>query len=165
MKSILEMPVDEWDSVLGVNLRGVFCGIKYAAIEMVKLGKRGRIINIGSQASKSAFAHASAYTSSKHGVVGLTRVAAMELGEHGINVNTICPNHITTGLGAWQNDHFSDVTGKGYDNYMADMRARIPLGRPGLQEDIAKACAFLCSDQANYITGECMNVSGGEEYH
>ena len=165
MKSILEMPVDEWDSVLGVNLRGVFCGIKYAAIEMVKLGKRGRIINIGSQASKSAFAHASAYTSSKHGVVGLTRVAAMELGEHGINVNTICPNHITTALGAWQNAHFSDVTGKGYENYMADMRARIPLGRPGLQEDIAKACAFLCSDQANYITGECMNVSGGEEYH
>jgi len=97
--------------------------------------------------------------------VGLTRVAAMELGEYGINVNTICPNHITTALGAWQNAHFSDVTGKGYENYMADMRARIPLGRPGLQEDIAKACAFLCSDQANYITGECMNVSGGEEYH
>lgn len=165
MKSILEMPVEEWDSVLGVNLRGVFCGIKYAAAEMVKLGSKGRIINIGSQASKSAFPHASAYTSSKHAVVGLTRVAAMELGEHGINVNTICPNHITTGLGAWQNDHFSDVTGKGYETYMADMRARIPLGRPGLQEDIAKACAFLCSDQSSYITGECMNVSGGEEYH
>lgn len=165
MKSILDMSVDEWDSVLGVNLRGVFCGIKYAAAEMVKIGKGGKIINIGSQASKSAFAHASAYTASKHGIVGLTRVAAMELGEHGINVNTICPNHVTTGLGAWQNDHFSDVTGKGYDKYMDDMRARIPLGRPGLQDDIAKACAFLCSEQASYITGECMNVSGGEEYH
>lgn len=165
MKSILDMPVEEWDTVLGVNLRGVFCGIKYAAATMVEQGRGGKIVNIGSQASKSGFIHASAYTASKHGIVGLTRSAAMELGQYRINVNTICPNHVTTGLGAWQNDHFSDVTGKGYDKYMADMRAKIPMGRPGLQEDIAKACAFLCSDQASYITGECMNVSGGEEYH
>jgi meso-butanediol dehydrogenase/(S,S)-butanediol dehydrogenase/diacetyl reductase len=165
MKSILQMPVAEWDAVLGVNLRGVFCGIKYAASAMIEQGRGGKIINIGSQASKSAFANASAYTASKHGMVGLTRCAALELGQHNINVNTICPNHVTTGLGAWQNNHFSDVTGKGYDQYMADMRERIPMGRPGLQEDIAKACAFLCSDQASYITGECMNVSGGEEYH
>jgi meso-butanediol dehydrogenase/(S,S)-butanediol dehydrogenase/diacetyl reductase len=165
MRSILDMPVGEWDIVLGVNLRGVFCGVKYAAKAMVKQGTGGRIINIGSQASKSAFINASAYTSSKHGIVGLTRSAALELGQYKINVNAICPNHVTTGLGAWQNDHFSDVTGKGYDKYMADMRERIPLGRPGQQKDVAKACAFLCSDQASYITGECMNVSGGEEYH
>jgi meso-butanediol dehydrogenase/(S,S)-butanediol dehydrogenase/diacetyl reductase len=165
MKSILDMPVAEWDTVLGVNLRGVFCGVKYAAADMVQQGRGGRIINIGSQASKSAFINASAYTTSKHGIVGLTRSAALELGQHKINVNAICPNHVTTGLGAWQNDHFSDLTGKGFDKYMAEMRQRIPLGRPGQQEDIAKACAFLCSDQASYITGECLNVSGGEEYH
>ena len=165
MKPILEMDVAEWDSVLNVNLRGTFYGIKFAAEQMVAQGRGGKIINIGSQASKSAFAHASAYTTSKHGMNGLTRVAALELGQHKINVNQICPNHVTTGLGAWQNDHFSEVTGKGYDQYMQDMRDRIPLGRPGLQEDIAKACAFLCSEQAIYMTGECMNVSGGEEYH
>lgn len=165
MKPILDMQVAEWDTVLGVNLRGTFLGIKFAAEQMVKQGQGGKIINIGSQASKSAFAHASAYTTSKHGMNGLTRVAAQELGPHKINVNQICPNHVTTGLGAWQNEHFSEVTGKGFDQYMQDMRDRIPLGRPGLQEDIAKACAFLCSDQAVYVTGECMNVSGGEEYH
>ncbi len=165
MKPILELPAEEWDTVLGVNLRGVFLGIKHAAKIMVEQGNGGKIINIGSQASKSGFAHASAYTTSKHGIVGLTRVAAMELGVHKINVNTICPNHVTTGLGAWQNSHFSEVTGKGNEKYMQDMYDRIPMGRPGLQEDIAKACAFLCSDQASYITGECMNVSGGEEYH
>ncbi len=165
MKPIVEMSIDEWDAVLGVNLRGVFLGIQAAARRMIEQGRGGRIVNIGSQASKSGFGHASAYTTSKHGVVGLTRVAAMELGEHGINVNTICPNHVTTGLGAWQNEHFSGVTGRDMDQYMADMRARIPLGRPGLQEDIAKACAFLCSEQAAYMTAECMNVSGGEEYH
>ncbi|WNC72131.1 SDR family NAD(P)-dependent oxidoreductase [Thalassotalea psychrophila] len=165
MKPILDMDVSEWDTVLNVNLRGTFLGIKFAAEQMVKQGNGGKIINIGSQASKSAFAHASAYTTSKHGMNGITRVAAQELGEHKINVNQICPNHVTTGLGAWQNSHFSEVTGKGHDKYMQDMRDRIPLGRPGLQDDIAKACAFLCSEQASYITGECMNVSGGEEYH
>lgn len=165
MKPILEMDPSEWDTVLNVNLRGAFYGIKYAAEAMVKQGRGGRIINIGSQASKSAFAHASAYTTSKHGLLGLCRVAALELGQHQITVNTICPNHVTTGLGAWQNSHFSEVTGKGHDKYMDDMRARIPLGRPGLQTDIANACAFLCSDEAAYITGESMNVSGGEEYH
>ena len=165
MKPIIEMSTEEWDTVLGVNLRGVFLGIQAAARVMIRQGRGGRIVNIGSQASKSGFGHASAYTTSKHGIVGLTRVAAMELGEHGIMVNTICPNHVTTGLGAWQNEHFSAVTGRDLDQYMADMRSRIPLGRPGLQEDIAKACAFLCSDQAGYITAECMNVSGGEEYH
>ncbi len=161
MKALVDTAAAEWDTVLGVNLRGVFLGIKHAARIMMKQSG-GRIINIGSQASKSAFAEAGAYTTSKHGVVGLTRVAAKELGAHGINVNAICPNHVTTGLGSWQNSRFANGD---LDQYMADMRARIPLGRPGLQEDTANACAFLCSDQSVYITGESMNVSGGEEYH
>lgn len=161
MKALVDTEASEWDAVLGVNLRGVFFGIKHAARLMIQQGS-GRIINIGSQAAKSAFAEAGAYTTSKHGVVGLTRTAAKELGVHGINVNAVCPNHVTTGLGAWQNQRFSDGD---LEQYMADMRARIPLGRPGVQEDTAKACAFLSSDQSVYITGESMNVSGGEEYH
>ena len=164
MQPIVDMAIEDWDTVLNVNLRGPFLGIKHAAPHMIKQGS-GCIINIGSQASKSGFGHASAYTSSKHGLVGLTRVAAMELGPAGIRVNTLCPNHITTGLGAWQNDHFSKLQGLTEADYLAAMRARIPLGRLGLQQDIANACAFLVSEQACYITGECMNVSGGEEYH
>lgn len=165
MKPIVEMVQSEWDAVLGVNLRGVFFGIKYAARQMIAQGGGGRIINIGSQASKSGFPFAAPYVSSKHGVVGLTRTAAIELGPHRITVNTICPNHVTTGLGDWQNKFFSAATGRSEEKYLADMKARIPLGRPGLQEDIAKACAFLASGEADYITGEAMNVSGGEEYH
>ena len=165
MKPIIEMTQAEWDAVLGVNLRGAFFGIKYAAKQFIAQGQGGRIINIGSQASKSGFPFASAYVSSKHGMVGLTRSAAIELGAQGITVNTICPNQVTTGLGAWQNQFFSAATGRSEEKYLADMRARIPLGRPGLQEDIAKACAFLVSGEAAYITGEAMNVSGGEEYH
>jgi len=165
MKPIVEMTQADWDAVLGVNLRGAFFGIKYAAKQMLAQGRGGRIINIGSQASKSGFPYAAAYVASKHGMIGLTRTAAIELGAEGITVNTICPNHVTTGLGAWQNQFFSAATGRSEDKYLADMKARIPLGRPGLQEDIAKACAFLASQQAAYITGESMNVSGGEEYH
>jgi len=165
MQPIVETPVARWDAVLGVNLRGVFLGIKHAARQMIAQGSGGRIINIGSQASKSGFPFAAAYVSSKHGIVGLTRTAAIELGPHRITVNTICPNHVTTGLGDWQNKYFSKATGRSEEQYLADMRARIPLGRPGLQLDIAKACAFLASDEAAYVTGEAMNVSGGEEYH
>jgi len=165
MKPLVEMDVESWDAVLGVNLRGVFFGIKHAAIQMLKQRTPGRIISIGSQASKSGFPNAAAYVSSKHGVVGLTRTAAIELGPQGITVNCICPNHVTTGLGAWQNRYFSAATGRSEEKYLADMRARIPLGRVGLQEDTASACAFLASEEAAYITGEAMNVSGGEEYH
>ncbi|MEZ5486575.1 MAG: SDR family NAD(P)-dependent oxidoreductase [Steroidobacteraceae bacterium] len=165
MKPLVEMDQSSWDAVLGVNLRGVFFGIKHAAIRMIAQGQGGRIINIGSQASKSGFPYAAPYVASKHGVVGLTRTAAIELGAHGITVNAICPNHVTTGLGAWQNKYFSAATGRSEEAYLGEMRARIPLGRPGLQDDIAKACAFLASGQADYVTGESMNVSGGEEYH
>ena len=165
MKPLVEMEQASWDAVLGVNLRGPFFGIKHAAKQMIAQGEGGRIINIGSQASKSGFPFAAPYVASKHGLLGLTRTAAIELGPQRITVNTICPNHVTTGLGARQNRFFSAATGKSEEKYLADMRARIPLGRPGLQEDIAKACAFLASGEADYITGEAMNVSGGEEYH
>lgn len=164
MKGIVDIEASEWDAVLGVNLRGPFLAIKHAGRQMMAQGG-GRIVNIASQAAKSAFPHAAAYCSSKHGLVGLTRVAALELGAHGINVNAVCPNHVTTGLGAWQNEYFAAKTGKTVEQYLADMRARIPLGRPGLPGDTAAATAFLCSDDAVYITGEAINVSGGEENH
>jgi NAD(P)-dependent dehydrogenase (short-subunit alcohol dehydrogenase family) len=165
MKPVLDLSIEEWDTVLGVNLRGVFLASKYAAAQMIAQGRGGRIINIASQAAKSGFPFASAYCSSKHGLIGLTRVCAIEWGKHHINVNAICPNHVTTGLGAWQNEYFSKALGMTMDDYMRAMSGRIPLGRPGLQEDTAKACAFLASNQSAYITGEAMNVSGGEEYH
>jgi meso-butanediol dehydrogenase/(S,S)-butanediol dehydrogenase/diacetyl reductase len=166
MKPLLEVTEDEWRAVIDVNLTGAFFGVKAAAELMVEQGRGGRIVNIASQAAKSGFPHAQAYTSSKHGLVGLVRSAAVELGAHKITVNNVCPNHVTTGLGAWQNEYFSKVVGAAsVEDYMAAMRARIPLGRPGLPEDTANAVAFLCSDEAQYITAESMNVSGGEEPH
>ena len=165
MTDILNLEQKDWDAVLNVNLRGVFFGVKHAAAQMTAQGDGGTIINIASQAAKRGFAGAAAYVSSKHGVVGLTRTAALEFGAKGIRVNSICPNHITTGLGAWQNEHFSAAGGQNEDDYMAAMRARIPLGRVGLTSDIAGMAAFLCSNEAAYVTGQNLDVSGGEEMH
>jgi len=166
MKPLLEVSEADWRAVIDVNLTGAFFGVKSAAEIMVKQGKGGRIINIASQAAKSGFPHAQAYTSSKHGLVGLARSAAVELGAHNITVNNVCPNHVTTGLGAWQNEYFAKVVGAdSVEDYLKAMADRIPMGRPGLPEDTANAVAFLCSDDAKYITAESMNVSGGEEPH
>lgn len=166
MKPLLDVTEDDWRAVIDVNLSGSFFGVKSAAEIMVAQGKGGRIINIASQAAKSGFPHAQAYTSSKHGLVGLARSAAVELGAHKITVNNVCPNHVTTALGAWQNEYFAEVTGAdSVEEYLKAMAARIPMGRPGLPEDTANAVAFLCSDEAQYITAESMNVSGGEEPH
>jgi NAD(P)-dependent dehydrogenase (short-subunit alcohol dehydrogenase family) len=154
-----------WDAVLDVNLKGAFLCSKHAVRHMIARGEGGNIINIASQAAKSGFPFAAAYTASKHGLVGLTRSNAVELGRYQIRVNAICPNHITTGLGDWQNKFFSEKLGLDYATYLQGIRDRNPLGRTGVVEDIAKAVVFLASDQAAYITGEAMNVSGGEEYH
>ena len=166
MKPLLDVTAEDWRAVIDVNLTGCFFGVKAAAEAMVDQGKGGRIINIASQASKSGFPHAQAYTSSKHGLVGLVRSAAIELGPHQITVNNICPNHVTTGLGAWQNEYFSKVVGAAnVEEYLQAMADRIPLKRPGKASDTANAVAFLASDEAEYITAESMNVSGGEEPH
>lgn len=166
MKPLLETEDTEWDAVLSVNLGGAFRCSKHAARQMVKDGISGSIINIASQAAKSGFPHMAPYTASKHGMVGLTRSNAVELGPLGIRVNAVCPNHVTTGLGARQNAYFSELMGfASVDDYLAAMKNRIPLGRPGFPTDTAAACAWLASDEAVFVTGEALNVSGGEEMH
>ncbi len=165
MTPLLEVDPADWQSVIDVNLTGCFLGLRAAAEVMVAQGEGGRIVNIASQAAKSGFPFAQAYCASKHGLVGLARSAAIELGSHRITVNNVCPNHVTTGLGAWQNEYFAARTGRSVETYLADMRARIPLGRVGLAEDTAGVVAFLASADAAYITAESLNVSGGEEPH
>lgn len=161
---------DMWDTVLDVNLRGAFFAMKHAVRQMQRQDEqpkwgRGRIVSVGSRGSKSGSALTSSYIASKHGLVGLTRSVAIEMGPQQITVNMVCPNHVTTGLGAWQNDYMAKMRGQSVEEYLEAMRGRIPLGRVGDVEDTANACAFLCSGQARYITGEAMNVSGGEEMH
>ena len=166
MKPFLEVVPADWDKVIAVNLSGAFYCTQAAARQMVKQGRGGRIINIASQAAKTGFPHLPAYVSSKHGMIGLTRAAAVELGAHGITVNAVCPNHVTTDLGAEQNEYFSRLLGfASVEEYLTNMARRNPMGRPGLPTDTAAACAWLASEEAVYVTGEALNVSGGEEMH
>lgn len=164
---LVDATQEQWDTVLNVNLRGAFFAIKHAARVMLAQELqdgwgRGRIVSVASKAAKVGSALTSSYVASKHGLVGLTRAAAVEFGPEQITVNAVCPNHVTTGLGAWQNEFMAAKRGQTLEEYMAAMRGRIPLGRVGEVADTANACAFLCSGQARYITGEAMNVSGGE---
>lgn len=166
MKPLLDVDPADWDTVICVNLSGAFYCTQAAARAMVEAGNGGRIINIASQAAKTGFPHLPAYVSSKHGMVGLTRASAVELGAHGITVNAVCPNHVTTGLGAEQNAYFSKLLGfASVDAYLKNMAAKNPMGRPGLARDTAATCVWLASEDAAYITGEAINVSGGEEMH
>ena len=167
MKPLLDVQTaDDWDAVIAVNLSGAFYCTQAAARNMVERGNGGRIINIASQAAKSGFTHLVAYVASKHGMIGLTRASAVELGRNGITVNAVCPNHVTTSLGARQNEYFSKLQGfETVDKYLANMSARNPMGRPGRPSDTAAACLWLASEEACYVTGEALNVSGGEEMH
>lgn len=166
MKPLLDVVPADWERVISVNLSGAFYCTQAAAKTMIAGARGGRIINIASQAAKTGFPHLPAYVSSKHGMIGLTRASAVELGTHGITVNAVCPNHVTTALGAEQNAYFSKLLGfASVEAYLANMAAKNPLGRPGLPTDTAAACAWLASDDAVYVTGEALNVSGGEEMH
>ena len=165
MKDTREVLPDEWNLVIDVTLSGVFHCTQVAAAHMEPAGLGGRIIHIASQAAKTGFPHMAPYCAAKHGVIGLTRTAAIDYGAAGITVNAVCPNHVTTGLGSAQNAYFSAFKGMTESAYLEEMAARIPLQRIGQAADTAAMCAFLASDEASFITGEAINVSGGEEMH
>jgi len=147
--SITQMKEEDWDAVLNTNLKGDFLCTR-AVLKFMK--KSGRIVNISSIAGLVGFAGSSAYCASKGGVANLTRELALELAVKGIRVNAVCPGIIKT-----------DMT-KGM---LADTKTRkgllaaVPMGRPGIPEEIAKAVSFLVSDDASYITGHCLVVDGG----
>ncbi|MEW6114461.1 MAG: SDR family NAD(P)-dependent oxidoreductase [Thermodesulfobacteriota bacterium] len=142
-----EMTVEQWDRVLDVNLRGAFLGTRAAALIMKKQNK-GRIINMSSRAGKGgSYGHVN-YASSKAGIIALTKSAARELGRFNITVNALLPGFIET-----------DLT-KNLSNEIKQPD-QIVLNRPGRPEDVAYAAAFLASDEAEWITGICLEVTGG----
>ena len=173
MKPLLEVDIaDEWDRVIAANLSGAFYCTQAAARHMVERGQKdgrcgGRIVNIASQAAKTGFPHLPAYVSSKHGMIGLTRAAAVELGTHGITVNAVCPNHVTTGLGAAQNAYFSKLTRLRAPSrrIWRTWRRRTRWAAPACRAIPRPPACGSRARRAGYVTGEALNVSGGEEMH
>lgn len=167
---IVDFSGEDWDKLFAINLRACFFGVKHAARQMQKQNLdpnwgRGRIVSIASQAAKTGFALHAAYCATKHGLLGLTRAAAVELGPDSITVNAVCPNHMDTPMGTRLDALMAQKQGISLDDYRRAMVGRVPLGRLGQTADTAGVCAFLCSSEAAYITGEAWNVAGGEEYH
>lgn len=154
--SVLNMDVSEWDAAIETNLRGVFLSCQAAARSMVAHGTRGRIVTISSIASHVGRLGASAYCASKAGVEMFTKVLAMELAEHRINVNAVAPGVIEIPQRATE-----PSTRRGNEEFRAALSEAIPWGRFGQVAEVAQAVLFLCSPAAEYITGAVVPVDGG----
>ncbi len=152
MGNTMECTEDNWDKTIGVNLKGIWQCMKYEIPEMLK-NQKGVIVNCASIAGMVGYPGLPAYVASKHGVVGLTKTAALEFALKGIRVNAVCPGAIKTPM-------IDRLTGnkKEVEEQYAAME---PMGRLGRPEEVAKAVVWLCSDEASFITGHAMAVDGG----
>jgi 2-hydroxycyclohexanecarboxyl-CoA dehydrogenase len=149
-----DLTIEQWDRMLAVNLTGTFHCLQ-AVVPDMRAGNWGRIVTISSSSAQAPGARGMAhYVASKGGVIGLTKALAAELGSHGITVNTIPPGAIETPM-----SRRAQASGDLPD--MDVIAKMIPVRRVGTPEDIAAACAFLCSEDAGYITGQQINLNGG----
>jgi NAD(P)-dependent dehydrogenase (short-subunit alcohol dehydrogenase family) len=150
---LADMDVETWRRTIEVNLTGVWLGMKYQIRQMLAQGSGGAIVNIASVVGLAAVRHQPAYVASKHGVIGLTKAAALEYAEHGIRVNAVCPAAVRT---------------PSLDGYFAQHpyleKALIdasPSRRIAAPEEVAAAVVWLCSDAASYVTGHALVTDGG----
>lgn len=148
----LEIGPDHWHQVLEVNLTGTFHCCQVVLPHMLEAGW-GRIVNISSSSTHSGVPRMTAYVSAKSGVIGLTKCLALEFGRRGVTVNTIPPGFIDTPM-------LRAAAAAGQLDIEAAIKTT-PVRRAGRPEDIAAACAFLCRDEAGYVTGQVIGVNGG----
>jgi 2-hydroxycyclohexanecarboxyl-CoA dehydrogenase len=151
--SFTDIAPSMWDRMIAVNLTGTFHCLRAAVPDMLAAGW-GRIVTISSSSAQSGAPRMAHYVASKAAVIGLTKALALELASHGITVNTIPPGFIDTPM-----TRRAEATG-GIPS-VDKVAAHTPVRRPGTPDDIAAACAFLCSEEAGYITGQQINVNGG----
>lgn len=145
-----DYPLDGWEKVIGINLNGVFYGMRYQIPAMLKSGG-GSIINIASILGQVGFATASAYVAAKHGVVGLSKNAAIEYATQGIRVNSVGPGFIRTPL----------LEKNLSEEQMGGIAAMHPMNRLGTPEEVAELVSWLASDKASFVTGAYYAVDGG----
>ncbi|WP_254521778.1 SDR family oxidoreductase [Natrinema caseinilyticum] len=147
-----DQPIDNWERVIDINLKGVFLGIRAELPAMLEDGG-GAIVNISSTAGEVGFRGGSPYVASKHGVIGLTKTAALEYGNQDVRVNAVCPGVIQTQM--------VDRAAERDPEMIEQISAATPLGRIGQPEEIGDAVVWLCSDDASFVTGEALVIDGG----
>ncbi len=148
-KLVLRMTEEDWDAVLGVNLKGTFNCTKAVLRHMAK-PRSGKIVNIASVVGEMGNAGQANYSASKAGVIGLTKTVAREYAQRGINVNAIAPGYIET-----------PMTDALPEKAKEELKKLIPMERLGKPEDVAEAVLFLVSEESSYVTGQVLNVNGG----
>ena len=149
---VVDLPDGVFESVVDTNLNGAFATSRAVARRMVAAGRGGSVVNISSIGGKLAAGRTAAYAASKAGLQALTSAMAQELGPAGIRVNAVCPGIVRTS----RLDDMSD------ERLAAVLESSVPLRRPGRPEDVAHLVTFLCSDQGAWITGQAINVDGGQ---
>jgi len=159
------LTVDEWDQVFAVNCRGTFLFIKYV-VPLMKTKQYGRIVNFSSKSGKTGSALMSHYSAAKAAIIGFTQALAYELAGDGITVNCLCPG-IVEDTGVWQqvSAGYVENLGMSRDDIIKKFTAKIPLGRLARIHDVVGVTLFLCSDGADYMTGQAVNITGGREMH
>ncbi len=148
-----DLTEEEWDRIVSINLRSVFLCMKYEIPLMLKQGG-GAIVNTSSGAGVKGFKGQAAYVAAKHGVVGLTKDAALDYASSNIRINAVCPGIVDTEM----MDRFTGGTAEGRDRVIAQE----PIGRMGTPDEIAAAVLWLCSDAATFVIGHAMVVDGGQ---
>ena len=151
----LDISPEDWDEMFVVNVRSMLVTSQVAARSMISARSGGKIINMASMGGKVGSPNQAHYAASKAAVISLTRVAAMELGEHGITVNCICPGYVLTEMGA----------GTRTPEKVAEWSSKSPLGRLAQPQDVANTALFLASRDGDYLTGDALNVCGGMVMH
>jgi NAD(P)-dependent dehydrogenase (short-subunit alcohol dehydrogenase family) len=149
---IVDQPEEDWDYTVNINLKGVWLCLKYELRQMLRQGQGGSIVNMASVAGLMGSAGAATYSATKHGVIGLTKSAALESAGHGIRVNAVCPAVIETDMAerAFGGLHGNDP-----------LRLMHPLGRFGKPMEVAEAVVWMCSDHASFMTGQSLVLDGG----
>ncbi len=150
---IAEISAEKWERVLAVNLTGTFTCLQLAVPDMIEAGW-GRMVTISSSSAQSGAPNMAHYVASKGGVIGLTKAFARELALHGITANTIPPTIVDTPMAR-------KGEAGGHVPSVDVMSKMVPLGRAGTPGDIASACAYLCSEEGGYVTGQVIGVNGG----
>ncbi len=161
---ITEFPANEWRAVIEVNLVGYFLCAQAAARVMVPQ-KRGSIVQINSKSGKKGSFRNSAYAASKFGGIGLTQSIALDLAPHEVRVNAVCPGNLLDGT-LWQESlyaQYARTQGITVEEVRRKYESQVPLGRGCTYEDVSNVVVFLASDESSYMTGQAINVTGGQE--